>query len=290
MKTGFRTVLTFFFTSAVVFFTAVASSTFALYWQTRSSVAEVLSLAQRRGAELGIALSTMATEQAGRDKGMVAMSAVFTDLVRLSKSRNEDFVVEEVFLLDSKGKLLAHNDVSKLAKDAVAASTAEYSKPEYSQVLNRDRRDPVVSRPLPADSSVIPTPREMILARILPGLTNVRAHIGVAVFQVDADFPTAGVHMIVSVKSMTGIIAGLTQSFLYALAVSAGASFVFSFLLTLIIYMLAIRHIGAKPSHARTELPAGVEFLEATATPVGHQQVTVAEPSRIMDAIPLDSH
>ncbi len=284
MKTGARIVLTALFTGAGVFFAAAAAGGYALYKQTETAHRQVQELAHSRGREVGLALATMAGEVA-KDKGYVSLTSTFQEVVRQSRSQNQDFQIDEIFVVDADGKLRAHNDVVKLAKDS---QTKEYEKAEYKQVLSTSRRDPVIERnlPVPVDPA---RPYDVYLAKVFPNFANERLHLGVAVFAVDADFATAGVHLYVTIKTVPRILESLRDSSIWILAVASGVSFLVTSLLVFALYFIAVRPAsrgGSVGSSGR--LPQGIEFLEAdrriTTAPATHAPMRGV----VLDAIPLD--
>lgn len=283
MKTGARIVLTALFTGAGVFFAAVAVGGYALYKQTDNAFRQVHDLAHSRGREVGLALANMAGEVA-KDKGYVSLTSTFQEVVRQSRSQNQDFQIDEIMIVDADGKLRAHNDVVKLAKDS---QTKEYEKKEYKEILSAARRDPVTedSLPVPEDPA---RPYDKYLAKIFPGIANERLHLAVAIFAVDADFATAGVHLFVTIKTVPRILDSVRDSALWILAVASGTSLLVTFFLVIALYFIAVRPAARSSGAAPVgRLPQGIEFLEAEhKAPAGVAQ----SPAHgvVLDAIPLD--
>ena len=153
-------------------------------------------IAEMTGVITGTLISYMNGEFENSDKNYyVKLNAALYEMVRDSRDRQDSYRIEEVFFIDKSGKLLAHSDISRIAKNSGADyNTEKYLTAAYRPISNPHsvRIDSILSY----DGSY---PRKIydLLKEKFPDLLAERYHIGVAVYPVDTDISRGSVHVMI---------------------------------------------------------------------------------------------
>jgi hypothetical protein len=164
-------------------------------------LSETAPAAKIQGLDILRVLSAQAEGDLKPDK-LVAISGTMSDVVQRMNTGATPLGIKEIALIDPKGRVLAHNDVTFIAKDAVSP----YANDKFLAVLRRPRRDSATVVPLQPYSPALPQNivAEKLGDRILtplrsayPDLFIASYTISSAVYPIDGEAPNAGFIMIV---------------------------------------------------------------------------------------------
>lgn len=207
---------------------------------------QVENLTRSRGKEIGSLLAANAAEDFSKS-GFLRLSSINSRIVEDSRHKGDYYEIEEIGLVDRKGKLVAHNSVAKMAKGAPPSFTEKRYKEVLRlpregdmafQTLERVNLENRYSHYLKGDDR----PRKILRRgfhylqnRIFPWLKNIgrRYHIGYPVYRYPVTDMTpiasARLHIIISVRSMDVLIQNYEDLFVSLLkivpVVSAGITF-----------------------------------------------------------------
>lgn len=87
-----------------------------IFQSGKAFIEEIQNQTKNRAIEITNALDAMSGESIYYDN-MISLSSVMTKIMENNNQRNDPYKIKEIFLLDQRNNLLAHNDITKLAKD-----------------------------------------------------------------------------------------------------------------------------------------------------------------------------
>lgn len=87
-----------------------------IFQSGKAFIEEIQSQTKNRAIEITYALDAMSGESIYYDN-IISLSSVMTKIMENNNQRNDPYKIKEIFLLDEKNNLLAHNDITKVAKD-----------------------------------------------------------------------------------------------------------------------------------------------------------------------------
>lgn len=149
---------------------------------------------KERMNDLSFSLAKLATT-GQKKKDLVLLSETMMDLVDSSASTSDRLQIQEVLYINSKGELLAHNDVTFLAKSA----QKKYDTPEYLSVFARPKRDPVEINSIETakkPEGLLEKTVYDLLNQSHPYLLTTEFRVGAAVYMTDGIIPAGGLHVI----------------------------------------------------------------------------------------------
>ncbi|MCB1173756.1 MAG: hypothetical protein KDK39_09335 [Leptospiraceae bacterium] len=196
---------------------------YLVYTAGSQGLAAIEGSTRNTGLELGSALARMAGERLSKDQS-VELSATMAQSVQRSRQKSAlnqgSVVVQEIFLLDPAGRVLAHSDVARMAKNA----QTDYNTPEYKSVLRLNDRHPSIPYETKTLESVAIAPAGLydsvrsvspeayhFLETNFPEKVVTRYRLSIAVMKVDEEYASAGLHLIVKSESVNQYITGLRQ-------------------------------------------------------------------------------
>ncbi|MBW7858757.1 MAG: hypothetical protein H3C43_10815, partial [Leptonema sp. (in: Bacteria)] len=150
------------FLIAVLLITALALPVWYIYSQGNQFVVDAEKSAQNRSYEMAITLNTMSAESLYYDN-LIALSSTLATVVNQSSERNDPFKIQEIFVVDKTGNLIAHSDIAKMAaesftkydssqyhfgevrfkSDPISIEVTERVKPEYGSLVKNLKLEPV---------------------------------------------------------------------------------------------------------------------------------------------------
>lgn len=302
---------------AVLLAVTLALPVWYVYAQGRRVVSESEAEARNRAMELAITLNTLSGESLYYNN-LIALSHTMETIVSQSKTRKDAYEVEEIFLADRSGALVAHSDVARVA--AGAGTTFDAEKMHMKDF--RFKGDPVgidVTERVAVDfgSRAAQFHIDTVLARVLqillPDLAASRYHVFGSVYMPDEEMPAGTLHVLIHNQNADAIVTYFATSVLQTLGIAlGGAAFLwltFTILLAVLVYQSASTPVGG-PTGA--EYPrddsTGLLFddeLELPRDERGHNVASLEEyrnrkkgiepaaessdaSGRILDAVPLD--
>ena len=216
-------------------------------------------LTRTRGRELVVALATMAGESSS-GPARVRLSATMNRVTSTSRGRADAFEIQEIALVDRDGKVLAHNDIAKVAGKAEPS----FAGAKFDAVMNLPERDPVSFEVMESKAARVPLPEfaeefRDTLAPLLPDLPAVptKVMINAAVFRVDEEAASARLHMIVVVRSGAAYQKSLLPLLFEGLAASGIVALAF-FLIALAVFLTARK----APATSKTKKDSDGETAE----------------------------
>lgn len=225
-----------------------------IYRDGAELVQEVQKQAKSRASQLTVALGAQASE-ATTPEAMVALCETMKQLVMDSQTAARGFIVEEAFLIDLEGRVMAHNDVARVARD----SGISYSEEKYQEVLMNARRYPLDLEVVGRTNYQPKAPLAMLipfLERYIPDLRANRFHVAYAVYLPDADVPSGSLHVYLRNQGMDNILDLYWQNVLRTITYSLIAYLALTVILSI---LLALTIFGSRSSEsmAATTSPAG---------------------------------
>jgi len=273
----------------VVLFTgSVVAEAFFFHRQITLHTSRVARELRERSYLIAGALGKVTSEFERKGKEMnVVLSSVMYDAVRESKERSDEFTLDEIFYLDRNRKLIAHNDVSKIAK----GSKNDFAADEYLRPYDRTPVQPIGMtnvESLPDDPS-IPGAVYRRLKQRYPKLFVIRTHVSVSVFPVDSDVVIGAVHLFFHHTRTESYFQALKKKVLLSVLGALSGAAVVSFVL---VFLLFLERTGGSAHEVVEEvkIPPGIQiyepgFDEETA---GVHAKEAEVQTEILDAIPLD--
>ncbi|GEM_PF-1639385 len=247
------------FLISIMLLVGMIPAAYFIYRDGAEMVGEVQKQARSRASQLTVALGAQASE-ATSPEALVALCETMKLLVQDSQESARGFVVEETFLIDLEGRVMAHNDVAKVAKD----SGITYTEEKYKDVLLNARRYPLdlqvtgrtSYRPDAPLASMIP-----LLEKYIPDLRANRFHVAYAVYLPDADVPSGSLHVHLRNDGIDNILNLYWQNVLrtitYSVIAYSALSLILSILLALTIFGGSKRDAGIPASGAADLNPDG---------------------------------
>ncbi|MCB1169857.1 MAG: hypothetical protein KDK25_05955 [Leptospiraceae bacterium] len=209
-----------------------------VYRDGAEMVQEVQKQAKSRASQLTVALGAQASE-ATSSEALVALCETMKQLVQDSQASARGFIVEEAFLIDLEGRVLAHNDVARVAKD----SGITYSEEKYQEVLMNARRYPMDLEVIGRTDYRPDAPLVALLPfleKYLPDLRANRFHVAYAVYLPDADVPSGSLHVFLRNEGINNILdlywQNVLQTFTYSIIAYLALTLILSILLALTIF------------------------------------------------------
>lgn len=229
----------------------------------------------------------------------IKWSQVFNGMVKDSKNRKDIYRIDEIFLLNRKGEMLAHSDVTKLSK----FHADNTDRKDMVRVGSRSPDSPVkieVQSIFSGEHFFHPDFYEFVKI-YFPDLIAETYLVSYAVFPVDSKIANATLHILLK---NTSFLDHYSQIEKIAIR-TAAAAFAFSVFISLFVMLIVMITAGRKASGQKSEfkkqlqgriqpeIPAGMEIFEseshAKSGVAGAQmQDTSRRGSVILDAIPLD--
>ncbi len=276
---------------AILVTAALLTSTGYVFFTVGSiGLKEAKDLARSRGMEVGLAIAQLAGERF-EGEASVKLSSVMGRVVEVSESRFEDFVVNEIFMTDIEGRLIAHSNVALLADEA----QNPYGGEDFERILSLSKRSPARIRvlkekdiePIPLFHAVGSLSEELgaMLKKTFPAKVTTEYHVGAAVFPVDQELPAGAVHMFVTVNTMNEYVTALRHYSVNTLMMVAGFVFFIAFIMFFLMN-LTFRDTGevqrrrSPPAARRAVLDEEDEGDEGILAPKHEPVQTARRPSR----------
>ena len=222
-----------------------------VYRDGAEMVQEVQKQAKSRASQLTVALGAQASE-ATSPEALVGLCETMKQLVQDSQASARGFIVEEAFLIDLEGRVLAHNDVARVAKD----SGITYSDEKYQDVLMNARRYPLDLEVIGRTDYRPDAPLVALLPfleKYLPDLRANRFHVAYAVYLPDADVPSGSLHVYLKNEGINNILNLYWQNVLQTLTYSIIAYLALTLILSI---LLALTIFGGRKDAPRVMAPA----------------------------------
>lgn len=277
---------------AILVSTALLVSTGYVFFTVGSiGLKETQDLARDRGIEVGLAIAQLAGERFEGERS-VKLSSVMGRVVEVSESRFEDFVVNEIFMTDIDGTIIAHSNVALLAE----GSENPYKGEEFDRILSLSKMSSTRTRVL-EEKDVEPIPLfhavanlsdqfGFMLKKTFPAKVTTKYHIGAAVFPVDQELPAGAVHMFVTVNTMNQYVTALRHYSVDTLLMVTGFIFFVAFIMFFLMN-LTFRDTGVvaqarrvPPASRRAVLDEEEETDEGILAPAHEPVNTASRPSR----------
>lgn len=296
--------------------TALSLPVWYIYSQGNQFVADAEKSAENRSKEMAITLNTLSGESLYYDN-LIALSSTLATVVKQGIERNDPFKIQEIYVVDKSGNLIAHSDIAKMASesatkydsqigklrfksDPVSVEVTERVKPDYGNLIKNLGLTSVF---------------DYLLNQILPNLTASRYHVTGTIYQPDDDNSSGSIHLLVANQNAATILNQYIAMVLKVLAVAVIGSIALWIVFTIImaVFIFSPDHspsygmpVSAYPNLELTETDS--ETIIKTGNPnmvdlneyrdrkkVVNQNQNLAESdnskqSQIYDAIPVERH
>lgn len=271
----------FFLVAIIVLLVLISVAGFFLpivyvYHSGKSFIREIQDQTRHRAYEIGIALDTMSGESIYYDN-FISLSNVMAKILEHSNRREDPFKITEIYLIDNQGKLLAHSDILKVAKDFRPGFDEEM----FSLKNMRFSGSPIEIKVV--EHAPLVMPENMGLEKILfflpwkeflenyikkhnPHLLAKKFHLVSSVYPPDEVYPKATLHILMENRGIEKVvslwIADLTRNIFIFLLVSV---FLFFISLALVVIRIFFKpdgdDTGIKKEEEENTLSSGEENL-----------------------------
>lgn len=174
---------------------SLGSTLYSLNKTAHQTLDDMYGLIRSRGENVALSLGEIAGENPGA-KRRVTLSETMRQIVENSYRHEDPFPVEEIFLINRRGRLIAHNDVPTLAR----GSGVSYESKEYLSILESFRGNAVeftIVEQGERPSGFLKGLLFDYFHSVNEGLTAGRYHVAAAVFPPDVDRATSAIHMMI---------------------------------------------------------------------------------------------
>lgn len=246
-----------------------------------------------RSTELASTIGTLAQESED-PASMVALCQTMNAIVNGSSNRAPTLAVTEAFFINREGKVLAHNEIAKVASQ----SSVVYDEKKYLDASKRWMRNPVLIEPNGSIESIDnETLNELmpLLQEFFPELLINRYHASFVVYPPDEIVPSGSVHLMLENNGLQGVLISFLESLISVAIISVAVHF-FLWILFTIFGAVAIFKNKTEPTtalavqntHARmhSHEPENRK-VERAPEPVAIESKESSEVV-ILDAIPLE--
>lgn len=228
-------------------------------------IRDMTAVARTQAVELLLVLVSQSEGDRSPEK-MVQLSSTMAALEERTMHQTQGIVaIREIALIDTKGRVLAHNDVTKMARD----TPSRFHEEKYTRIGQRIRRDSIQILPLETFSPQLPSNKaaqkagELLLPALqksFPDLFVSSYEATAAVYPVDGEVPSGGIVMVVENRAPLRIF-GLMGSLLSPAAFVAAAILLVLLLYLPVLLLLAGRRKSAQVSSAQDESIPSVEAM-----------------------------
>jgi len=222
-----------------------------IYQSGKDFIQEVQQQTRNRVQEIAIALDTMSGESIYYDN-MISLSNVMAKIKEHTNIRNDPYKIQEIFLLDKENRLLAHNDILKVAKDFQPNYDPKkyrlgqilfYGNPVAIEITNyAEVQLPPELKKL--DSYLffinIENMVNSYLKKYLPDLLANQYHVYTSVYPPDEILPKASLHILIENTGIVPLISYWVKQMFYVWLFSS-AVFVALFLYFMILLYVLLK-------------------------------------------------
>ncbi|MCX7811449.1 MAG: hypothetical protein N2247_11095 [Leptospiraceae bacterium] len=222
---------------------------FYIYQSGKDFIQEVQQQTRNRAQEIAIALDTMSGESIYYDN-MISLSNVMAKIKEHTNIRNDPYKIQEIFLLDSKNLLLAHNDILKVAKDFQPNYDPKkyrlgqllfYGNPVAIEITNyAEVQLPPELKKL--DSFLffinIENTINSYLKKYLPDLLANQFHVYTSVYPPDEILPKASLHILIENTGIVPLVSYWIKQMFYVWLFSSAVFVVLFLYFMILLYVL----------------------------------------------------
>jgi hypothetical protein len=225
-----------------------------------SYVQDLTGIARAQAAELLLILVSQSEGERSPER-MVQLSSTMAALEERTMHQTQGIVaIREIALIDTKGRVLAHNDVTQIAKD----TPSRFQEEKYTKIAQRTRRDSIAVLPLEPYQPALPANAagKRIAEFVLPSMKVMFPDLFVAayeataaVYPVDGEIPSGGIVMIVENRAPLRVF-GLIGSLLSPAAFVMGAVALVLVLYLPVLALVAQRKKTPAPAISEEVIPS----------------------------------
>ncbi len=206
-----------------------------VYWSGKSFIEEIQSQTKNRALEVGVALNTLSGESFYYDN-MISLSYVMAKIVEHTNTREDPYQIKEIFLIDQKERLIAHSDITKLAKDMQEKyDPIKYKFNELLFVLNPITIDIIGYADIQIPEVLFKKNIENFVQKYLKNLLPNQFHVYTNIYPPDERLPVGSLHIIIHNYGISTMITKWVSDMINVILISVVISILF--FLTGIIYL-----------------------------------------------------
>ncbi len=206
-----------------------------VYWSGKSFIEEIQSQTKNRALEVGVALNTLSGESFYYDN-MISLSYVMAKIVEHTNTREDPYQIKEIFLIDQKERLIAHSDITKLAKDMQEKyDPIKYKFNELLFVLNPITIDIIGYADIQIPEVLFKKNIENFVQKYLKNLLPNKFHVYTNIYPPDERLPVGSLHIIIHNYGISTMITKWVSDMINVILISVVISILF--FLTGIIYL-----------------------------------------------------
>lgn len=242
----FRTIVGWIVLSLLVIPAVLLPAAFLGRWLGTAYINDIAGIARGQSGELLQIVVSQSEGELTSDR-LVLLSSTMASLEERTMRQTQGIAaVREIALIDTKGRVLAHNDVTKIAKNSVSRFTEE----KYLKIAQRTRRDSIAILPVEAYNPQLPANpvARKIGEALLPGMKSAFPELFVsayeataAVYPIDGEIPSGGVVMVVENRAPQRVFAAIS-SLLSPVSLAAGGAI----LIVLFLYLPVLALIAGR--------------------------------------------
>lgn len=226
-----------FFISFIFIFVFLGTGLIApiifIYQSGKNFIEEVQLNTKNRALEITSTLDTMSGESLYYDN-LISLSNVMAKIKNYTNIRNDPYKIEEIFLLDNANRLLAHNDITKVAKDY---------QPKYDKKIYKLGEILFSGNPIQIETigfASIQLPEEIkkldsflffisiekiiinYINKYLPDLLAEKFHVYSSVYPPDENIPKGSLHIVIKNYGIVPLFSYWLKQVFYISLISLG--------------------------------------------------------------------
>lgn len=242
----FRTIVGWIVLSLLVIPAVLLPAAFLGRWLGTAYINDISGIARGQSGELLQIIVSQSEGDLSADRLVLLASTMASLEERTMRQTQGIAAVREIALIDTKGRVLAHNDVTKIAKN----TPSRFTEDKYLKIAQRTRRDSIAILPIEGYNPALPSNpvARKISEAVLPEMKKMFPELFVsayeatsAVYPVDGEIPSGGVVMVVENRAPIRVF-GAISALLSPVSMAAGGAI----LLVLFLYLPVLALIAGR--------------------------------------------
>lgn len=240
------------FLISIVLFSAFMIPIVYIYQSGKNFIEEIQLQTKNRAMEITLALDSMSGESIYYDN-MISLSNIMSRIMENNNSKLDPYKIKEIFLLNEKDQIIAHNEIVKVAKDfqpyldpqKYKLKTVLFSgNPIKLEIIGKAKIEyPEIVKKINLFVKPLFNIEEKIqnwIENSIPEILANEFHVYTSVYPPDEVLPKGSLHLIIENQGIGPLISYWIRDmlFVFALSFSIGILLFFSFVVLLFMLLL----------------------------------------------------
>ncbi len=240
------------FLISIVLFSAFMIPIIYIYQSGKNFIEEIQLQTKNRAMEITLALDSMSGESIYYDN-MISLSNIMSRIMENNNSKLDPYKIKEIFLLNEKDQIIAHNEIVKVAKDfqpyldpqKYKLKTVLFSgNPIKLEIIGKAKIEyPEIVKKINLFVKPLFNIEEKIqnwIENSIPEILANEFHVYTSVYPPDEVLPKGSLHLIIENQGIGPLISYWIRDmlFVFALSFSIGILLFFSFVVLLFMLLL----------------------------------------------------